>query len=591
MDRLSDFKPLERVTLPGIEELRCSGLTILVGPNSSGKTQFLRDLSLRLSGEARQLVVATEVCLSKPEFEPLMRCLKAEGYFEARYDNNGREQLRPLTTYLGTGESVAADLNLEQARAWHREYMERSEPTAARPDDFLRRFGKLLVTGLFLDRRLMSLNAVGVIDFLLNPVANDLQALFLNDSAQEQLWDEVLTSFAKGVWLDNSRGNILSFRVGDQDCLPTAKDRLSATKMAGYRTIETEGDGLRSYVATVVALLLQRRPVCLIDEPEMCLHPPQAYNLGRFIGRVGSSLDTATFVATHSSEILRGAIETGSDIQIVRHARRDGQFLAHLLPAEDLKLAVTKPTVRAESVLDGIFAQSVVVVEADGDRLVYQAVLQTLVDELQQDLHFATAGGTGGVADICKLYRALNVPIAVIADLDMLADPGHLRQVLDAITAPANGAALEKEARSVMKGIAVLPPLVTQVEIKEDIRRIQDAPFDWTNEGDIKMSQALSQVSQKLNRMRRLKRGRIAALPEDISLAIGNLLDALKEAGVFLVPVGELEDWLENEEIPESKQHKWAWANAAALRIQSKGSCDDDLWNFVRGVGMYLSTH
>ena len=86
--------------------------------------------------------------------------------------------------------------------------------------------------------------------------------------------------------------------------------------MANYRAIEEEGDGLKSFVTMATALLLQKRPVCLIDEPEMCLHPPQARELGRLIGKYGSTSDTATFVATHSSEILRGALETGRDVQI-----------------------------------------------------------------------------------------------------------------------------------------------------------------------------------------------------------------------------------------------------------------------------------
>jgi predicted ATPase len=79
--------------------------------------------------------------------------------------------------------------------------------------------------------------------------------------------------------------------------------------MRAYRLIEEEGDGFKSYMGTCVTLLLGQRPICLIDEPELCLHPPQAYALGRFIGKYGTSSDHVTFVATHSSHILRGIIE------------------------------------------------------------------------------------------------------------------------------------------------------------------------------------------------------------------------------------------------------------------------------------------
>ena len=61
MDRLSDFKPLAQVVLPDVGKIPCAGLTLVVGPNSSGKTQFLADLYSRLCGEPRDVVVASDV--------------------------------------------------------------------------------------------------------------------------------------------------------------------------------------------------------------------------------------------------------------------------------------------------------------------------------------------------------------------------------------------------------------------------------------------------------------------------------------------------------------------------------------------------
>ena len=483
MNHLSDFKPLSHVELPGIDNLRCSGLTIIVGPNSSGKTQLLRDLATRLSGEERELIVAKEVRLDNPEFEPFMECLRSEGYIEPRLDSGGTERWHPRKTYLGTGEVLSEAFTHDEAQEWHQGYMVKKGPTKGPPDLFLQNLGRLLVTSLFLDRRLSSPNQVGIIDFMNNPPQNDLQVLYLNDNAQENLSDELLKSFNKGVWLDQTQGNRLGFRVTDQAELPSDKDRVSPTKMAEYRTIETEGDGLKSYVATAVALLLGRRPICLIDEPEMCLHPPQANNLGRFIGVQASSPYTATFVATHSSEVLRGALQTGENIQVVRLVRRQGAFLAHLLSDDDLKEAIAKPTVRTESVLDGIFAESVVVVEAEGDRLVYQAVWETLSGELPQDIHFTTVGGTGGVPSILSLYSRLSVPAAVITDLDILADHEQLRRILAAGVQPS-AVGLADEAHRIMELIQGLAPIVTEAEIQEDMSGVQAALTNWTDDND-----------------------------------------------------------------------------------------------------------
>lgn len=141
MNRLSDFKPLEQVTLPEIGDLRCSGLILIVGPNSSGKSQFLQDLFSRLCGKPRSLVVATEILINKPEYEPFMRCLESEGHFTTFIDAHGTSQLRPLTTYLGSGQAINP-IPPQQAQDWYNSHAS----TAKGRSEFLNYFGRLLVT-------------------------------------------------------------------------------------------------------------------------------------------------------------------------------------------------------------------------------------------------------------------------------------------------------------------------------------------------------------------------------------------------------------------------------------------------------------
>lgn len=588
MEPLTAFKPLERVSLPALGDLTTSGLILVVGPNSSGKSQLLQDIYLRLCGEPRALVVATSIQIRLPEYEPFMAYLEREGYFETVLDDNGNSVWRPLKTYAGSGQPVG-QIQPQQAQTWHGSHASTPDPKGKRRSEFLNYFGKLMVTGLFLERRLSALQQVGPIDFQTQSPQQDLHALYLDDNASRNLFDELLASFGKGIWPDISRGNGVCLRVGDEGDLPSAEDRLSPKKMAAYRQVESEGDGLKSYVATCIALLLGRRPVCLIDEPEMCLHPPQAYSLGRFVGRQGLDPNTVTIVSTHSSQVLRGVVQTTKDIQIVRMTRRDGEFLAHLVPAGVLSEALTKPTVRAESVLDGIFAQSVVVVEADGDRLVYQTVWETLAAELRLDVHLAAVGGVGGIADTCKLYRTLKIPVAVIADLDMITDPGRLRQVMESMATESVTADICARSASVMVAIKKLPPTADPDSLRSRLREVVATDSSWKAEGDIATRRELNRIAQQLDRLRRLKRGGVSAFPTDIERPLRELLRRLSDCGVFLVPVGELEEWLADAAIGESKENKWAWANAAALHIQAHGPQIGDIWDFVRAVGSFLS--
>ena len=589
MKRLSDFKPLRRVILPGLGDLECSGLVVLVGPNSSGKSQLLQDIYRRICGEPRQLVVASEVQIDKPPLEPFLRCLEDEGYFSTIEDDSGAKHMRPLTMNLGTGQPLN-QIQPQQAQQWYGSFTPEAPQFPRRNSEFLNHFGRMLVTALFLDRRLTSLAAAGVIDFVTQPPQHDLHALYLDDRARALLYTEMLSSFGRAVWPDMSRGNAISLKVSDEGVLPTAEDRLSHKKMSLFRSIETEGDGMKSYIATCVSLLLGRRPVCVIDEPEMCLHPPQAYNLGRFIGRFGASPDSTTLVATHSSHLLRGVIQTAQQVQIVRLTRPNRAFSAHRVPASDLADALSRPTLRAEAVLDGIFAQAVVVVEADGDRLVYQAAWETLHDDFRIDLHFSAVGGTGGIADTCRLYRTLKIPIAVIADIDMLVDNDRMSLVLEKLVDdPTTASELTQSCKTIAEAVRLLPPMVSAADVANDLTAIGAHTMDWTKQDDVEVRRRLRQLANDLDRMRRLKKGGVAAYSGDLGERMQALLERLKSHGLFLVPVGELEEWLAGHDVGVSKSDKRAWSNAAAQRIQTAGRQDGDVWDFVGGVGRYLS--
>jgi hypothetical protein len=472
MKRLSDFKPVGLVELPDIGAIPGLGLTLIVGPNSAGKTRLLNDLNSRLCGDPRSTVVATRIELNKPEYQPLIDCLADEGYIRISSDASGRLQLVVNTPYLGTGE-VQPPVPIDQVRGWYDAYPEGA--SSDRQNEFLLRIGRLLVTKLSLDRRLIGLGTVGVINFETAPPQTELHSLRMNDTACRELAAETVRTFGKAVWPDHTGGDNLSLRVADGD-LPPAEDRLSFVKMSKCRRIEDEGDGLKSYVSICIALLLGLRPVCLIDEPEMCLHPPQAYSLGRFIGRHAASKETATFVATHSAHILRGVLQSTRDLEIIRLSRSGDQFHAHRVSADKLALALAKPTLRAETILDGIFSEAIVIVEADGDRLVYHTTWETLAQELRLDVHFAAVAGISGVADACQLYRTLHIPVVVIADLDLLRDLGQLRRILEVMAGPDEVRRVVTQARDVMKQVEGLHPTIDPAAYRSCLAEIDALP-------------------------------------------------------------------------------------------------------------------
>lgn len=585
MKRLSDFKPLKVVELPDIGTVPGVGLTLVVGPNSAGKTRLLNDLNSRLCGDPRSTVVARRIELNKPEYQPLIDCLVNEGYIRLPLDPAGRQQLVATTPYLGTGE-IQPPVGMEQVRGWYDAYPTWEGASADRPNEFLQRIGRLLVTKLSLERRLTGLGTVGVINFETAPPQTELHSLRVNDAARSELAAETVATFGKAVWPDHAGGANLSLRVADGE-LPTADDRHSIVKMSNYRTIEDEGDGLKSYVSICIALLLGLRPVCLIDEPEMCLHPPQAYSLGQFIGRHAASKETATFVATHSAHVLRGVLQSTRDVEIIRLSRTGGQFHAHRVSADKLASALAKPTLRAETILDGIFSEAIVIVEADGDRLVYHTTWETLAEELKLDVHFAAVGGIGGVADACQLYRTLHIPVVAIADLDVLRKLPQLRRILEVMADPEEARQLIAQAREVMEQVRSLHPTIDPAAYRTRLTEIAALPTDWQAGEEQAIRRKLSSLSNDLDRMRRLKTG-ISSFPPTVSAPLSALVEALKKVGLFLAPVGELEQWLTPEQVAISRANKAAWATDAAERIQLLGPAAGGIRDFVRDVGHQL---
>ncbi len=588
MLKLTDFKPIAQLVLPDLGKIECSGLILVVGPNSSGKSQLLQDIYRRTSGEPRKLVVAEDITLARPPIAELVDSLVEAGFLSSYLDDNGTRQLQPMTTYAGTGEAVAP-INFNQAASWYSSM----PPSGAHKTriDFLYYFGRLLTTALFLEKRLTAGNQVGLIDFEAQPPQTDLHALYVDDKARGELLAEIVASFGKAVWPDISRGNSLSLKVSDQGVLPSPSDRLSHKQMARFRSIETEGDGLKSYVATCIALLLGRRPVCIIDEPEMCLHPPQAYNLGRFIGRFGASTETVTFVATHSSSILRGVIQTTERVQIVRLTRKGSRFHAHRVSPEELQKALDRPTLRAVEVLDGIFSQAVALVEADTDRQVYEAVWETVAGEFGFDLHLTAVGGTGGLADSCALYKTLSIPTVVIADLDFLSDVRRVRKVVDSIASDsAITDTIVAETTVILGLLRKLTPNATAEEVRSALAEISALEMNWEVADDFIVRGRLNELAQRVDRLKRFKKGGLASLPQEIATPLKVLLAKLSEIGVFLVPVGELEEWLREYGIKASHSRKPQWANEAAQRVRALGARTGDVWDFMRSAGSYLQS-
>lgn len=588
-----DTSPVSNVRLPGMREwLQLKGLIVVVGPNSSGKTNLLRDIHAAASGLQRDFIVAAEIGLRKTA--PLV-----EDYI-SYYLETGDIELIPsqANTYrirghqIGMQSGAGIQFGLHDLQSWFitmAEHTSKPLDRSSRPNQFLSQFGLLECASLFLQQRLLLTDSAPHFNTDQAPPTVAVQALRVNQEAQRRFSDEMYKAFRRGMWVDRSGGSTISIRVSEGSEAPSADDRSMPDKVRPFRTIETEGEGIRSYAAVGMALLLAQRTLYLIDEPEMCLHPPQARDIGRFIGEQAKTVKGCVMVATHSSPVLRGILQANQNVTVIRLTRNKAGFRAQQVSSEVLNKATRKPFSRSEVTLDGLFSDGVVLCESDGDRVVYESALNTLPPG--PDIRWTPVGGIGGFAELTRLYRALGVPVAIAADFDLLLK-GELKDVLDSLGTSVDviNELIGRRDTLVKKIREIKPELSPEAVISDLGPLLKDAEtWDLKNEAEIRSQ--INRLLQRLNRFAGLKSEGIAGVPEDLKEEALGLLEKCKCFGLYLVPQGELESWvapLMGNTI--SKVNKTVWATEAARKIEETGRGLNDVWDYVEGIVTHFVT-
>lgn len=144
------------------------------------------------------------------------------------------------------------------------------------------------------------------------------------------------------------------------------------------------------------------------------------------------------------------------------------------------------------------------------------------------------------------------------------------------------------------EAIRQVPPTITPYEVEQEIQRIERLPRLWHENDDDRLMRQFRGLANRLDRMRRLKPGGISAFKTEHP-AIAGQLEELRQkfwhAGVFIVPVGELESWLSEQFMRDgpSKERKQEWADEAAIRIRQQPEKAGAITDFIKQVAEFLA--
>ena len=387
-------------------------IVVFVGPNNAGKSAALRELERWVARSESGLVVKNATITKKGTQEDL------RAYLEIKAQKSGNSA---NLHYGGIGYSI------------HHTHLKFFDGATDR-HPVAPFFAKQLTT----EGRITDSNAAPGIALFQDPPTHPIHLLLMDEALSKGISDKFKHAFGKDLTPFRAGGNQFPLYVGDKPVMPPGKDELSKefidALLGSNVLLQTQGDGMRSFAAVILhALAARTHSLQFLDEPEAFLHPPQARLLGRYIAesKTGTS---QLFISTHSTDVLEGLIEGGSNkVRIVRLRReRDVNHIKELNKQQTR--SVTKDTLaRFSRVFDGVFFEHVIICEADADCMFYQSFLSlpSISGDRRPDVLFVHATGKHRMAKLVDTLRSLDVPVSVIADIDILNDENMFRGLFE----------------------------------------------------------------------------------------------------------------------------------------------------------------
>ncbi len=532
-------------------ELSLGPMAIFVGPNNSGKSLLLREVlqGVRQGGPQQSAKILSSVTVPRFSDDEAGRLI------DGRTDAYQTSQLTPGHVHLCsydpvTGEHQAQNINREEALRF---LVNENSAYRQHALTYILSHYAIALDGSTRLRILDTRSAEGE----LQRPTHILGRLFTDDALRTRVRNIGHRAFGRYLVVDPTSMARLEARLADRAPVDQLEEQALDVRARNFHASATPlanaSDGVKAYLGMIAASYCTDHRLILIDEPEAFLHPPLARELGRELAQTATTSSGAMLVATHSAHFLMGCVESGAAVDVVRLSYDGIQGAARVIRAPDLSVLMRDPLLRSTGMLSALFHASAVVCEGNLDRAAYEEINRRLeeADGLScKDSVFLSAHGKDALHRIVGPLRGLGIPAVAVADLDMIQE-GLLGELLKACGLP--------------EGV-------------------------WQSKRDV-----AARIAEACRRDAvQLKVVGVQGAPSDIRDALTVLVRELKEWGLFLVPVGELEKWLPSLNISSRTKRGWLYglfeklgsdpANSGYVRpIQS------DVWEFVSQIGIWVS--
>lgn len=384
----------------------------------------------------------------------------------------------------------------------------------------------------------------------------------------------------------------LEYRIGTDFSFVSANPQEAFKQLSSFPLLDTQGDGMRSVLGIVSAIVSVKKPIILLDEPEAFLHPPQALQLGEVIsGLVESSQQI--FIATHSADFLRGLLSSTRDAVIIHLDRTENITKANVLDSVTLNQIVTDPLLSSSRVLEGMFYKGVVATEADADAVFYQRLFQKI--GAADEVHFVNVHNKQTLKKIIGPYQKLGIKFAMIADADVIRDKREFSDILQVTSDEQLKSQILQERETIMKHFQVRNKYAVLYELKAKTKELAEQPLIPETADPDDIASALFDFRSNLKKLRddsdelsEFKKDGRASLPSELQPNFDNLWKCCASEGLFIVNVGELESWMVDYDI-ERTSNKSKWISKALNKLFEIEYDDSKaIWKFVDALRIYL---
>lgn len=530
---------IESIILKNNQTINLGKISILVGPNNVGKSQTLRDIQQRMqSGIASKFVLLKEIKFHKPAtLEAFLANLKVVDSVH----NIGSKRIVGINTNLTNQDSLEVP----------QQYLMQQFNNHTDLNWTLGNLSKFKVSHLDSTTRLNLIQTTDSFNPDKDDPANILQSLFLNKQNEELLMLAFKEAFGMEVMLDFSGLRDFCLRVARQFPVIPDDPRKAYPITKEFNKIDDQGDGFRSFVGIVLSLLFSKDRIILLDEPEAFLHPAQARYLGKWIADNSESLSGQIIISTHNSNFLSGLLQSNKKVDIFRLNRIENDTTFKLIPPDATENLTKSPMLSSQRVLEAIFHKAVVVCEADADRIVYQTV--STLHHNNQEILFVYSHNKQTLKDVASLLIATQIPVGVIVDIDLLNDETDFKNLYFAVTQSEVSAELLKKRNDIAKSVDNSPEQKALDKLKENIAEF----LEQLNRSEHSIGGArgaLNRIRNETSKWTAAKKNGLSGFDETIRATVIELINEFSDKNIFIVPVGELEGWME---LGTSRKNNW----------------------------------